>query len=59
MPRNCCSGLNQVLAEVTGDDRSEKLLYDGKSFVAFSAQKKEYARISVPEGTTIDAGVMQ
>ena len=45
---------NRVLAEVTGDDGSDKLLFDGKTLVIFSAQNKKYATMSVPEGTTID-----
>ena len=45
---------NRVLAEMTGDDGSDKLLFDGKTLVIFSAQNKKYATMSVPEGTTID-----
>jgi hypothetical protein len=30
-----------VLAEVTGDDGSDKLLFDGKTLVIFSAQNKK------------------
>jgi hypothetical protein len=45
---------NRVLAEVTGDDGSDKLVFDGKTVVIFSAQKKKYANLSVPDGTTID-----
>ena len=45
---------NRVLAEMTGDDGSDKLLFDGKTLVIFSAQNKKYATTSVPEGTTID-----
>jgi hypothetical protein len=50
---------NHVLAEVTGDDGSEKLFFDGKSFVVFSAEKNKYASISVPEGTTIDGALKE
>ena len=45
---------NRVMAELTGDDGSDKLLFDGKTLVIFSAQSNQYASMSVPEGTTID-----
>jgi hypothetical protein len=45
---------NHVSAEVTGDDGSDKLVFDGKTLLIYSAQKKKYASLSVPEGTTID-----
>lgn len=45
---------NHVAAEVTGDDGSDKLVFDGKTLVIFSGQNKKYASLSVPEGTTID-----
>jgi hypothetical protein len=49
---------NRLAADVTGDDGSDKLVFDGKSFVIYSAQDKKYASASVPEGTTID-GMLQ
>jgi hypothetical protein len=45
---------NRLLAEVTGDDGSNKLAFDGKMLTIYSAQDKKYATLSVPEGTTID-----
>jgi len=45
---------NRVLGEVTGDDGSNKLVFNGKTLVIYSAQDKKYATLSVPEGTTID-----
>jgi hypothetical protein len=45
---------NKLLADVTGDDGSEKLVFDGKTLTIFSAEDKKYASASVPEGTTID-----
>jgi hypothetical protein len=45
---------NRLLAEVTGDDGSNKLVFDGKTLTIYSAQDKKYATLSVPEGTTID-----
>jgi hypothetical protein len=45
---------NHVAAEVTGDDGSDKLVFDGKTLVIFSGQNKKYASLSVPDGTTID-----
>jgi hypothetical protein len=45
---------NRLLAEVTGDDGSNKLAFDGKTLTIYSAQDKKYATLSVPEGTTID-----
>jgi hypothetical protein len=45
---------NRLLVDVTGDDGSNKLVFDGKALTIFSAQDKKYATLSVPEGTTID-----
>ena len=42
---------NRLLGEMTGDDGSNKLVFDGKSLVVFSAQEKKYVSIPVPEGT--------
>jgi hypothetical protein len=44
----------RLLADLTGDDGSGKLVFDGKTLTLFSAQDKKYASASVPEGTTID-----
>jgi hypothetical protein len=45
---------NRLLVDVTGDDGSNKLAFDGKVITIFSAQDKKYASISVADGTTID-----
>jgi hypothetical protein len=45
---------NRLLVDVTGDDGSNKLVFDGKALTIFSVQDKKYATLSVPEGTTID-----
>ena len=45
---------NRMLVDLTGDDGSGKLAFDGKTLTLFSAQDKKYASMSVPEGTTID-----
>jgi hypothetical protein len=45
---------NHMAAEVTGDDGSDKIVFDGKTLLIYSAQKKKYASLSVPEATTID-----
>jgi hypothetical protein len=42
---------NRLLAEVTGDDGSRKLAFDGKTAFVYSAAQNKYASIPVPEGT--------
>ncbi len=42
---------NRVLADVSGDDGSSKLVFDGKTATIYSAAQKKYASIPVPEGT--------
>jgi hypothetical protein len=42
---------SRLLAEVTGDDGTTKLVFDGKRIIVYSAAAKKYASISVPEGT--------
>ena len=42
---------NRLLGEVTGDDGSEKLFFDGKTLTLFSAAEKKYVSIPIPEGT--------
>lgn len=42
---------NRMLAEVSGDDGSSKLVFDGKNAIIYSAVQKKYATIPVPEGT--------
>jgi hypothetical protein len=42
---------NRLLVEVTGDDGSNKLVFDGKTAVIYSAAQNKYASIPVPEGT--------
>jgi hypothetical protein len=42
---------NGLLVEVTGDDGSSKLVFDGKTAVIYSAAQNKYASIAVPEGT--------
>jgi hypothetical protein len=45
---------NRLLAGVTGDDGSDKLVFDGKTLTIYSAEDKKYATLSAPEGTTTD-----
>jgi len=42
---------NRLMAEVTGDDGSSKLVFDGKTATIFSATQNKYASIAVPDGT--------
>ena len=42
---------NRLLAEVSGDDGSTKLAFDGKTAIVYSAAHNKYASIPVPEGT--------
>ena len=42
---------NKLFAEVTGDDGSSKVVFDGKTAVIYSAAQNKYASIPVPEGT--------
>ena len=42
---------NRLLAEVSGDDGSNKLVFDGKTAIIFSAAHNKDASIPVPEGT--------
>jgi hypothetical protein len=42
---------NRLLVEVTGDDGSNKLVFDGKTAVIYSAAQNKYASLAVPEGT--------
>jgi hypothetical protein len=42
---------NRMLAEVSGDDGSTKLAFDGKTAIIYSAAHNKYASIPVPEGT--------
>ena len=42
---------NRLMAEVSGDDGSSKLFFDGKAATVFSAAQNKYASIPVPEGT--------
>ena len=42
---------NRLLAEVSGDDGSSKLVFDGKTAIIYSAAQNKYASIAVPEGT--------
>src|SRR5437879_4716043 len=42
---------NRLLAELTGDDGSNKLVFDGKTLTLFSPQAKKYVSVPVPEGT--------
>jgi hypothetical protein len=39
------------MAEVSGDDGSSKLFFDGKTATVYSAAQNKYASIAVPEGT--------
>ena len=42
---------NRLFAEVSGDDGSSKLFFDGKTVTVYSAAQNKYASIAVPEGT--------
>jgi hypothetical protein len=42
---------NRMLGEITGDDGSAKLFFDGKTATLFSAAEKKYVSIPIPEGT--------
>jgi hypothetical protein len=42
---------NRLLAEVSGDDGSSKLVFDGKTAIVYSAAQNKYASITVPEET--------
>jgi hypothetical protein len=42
---------NRLMAEVSGDDGSSKLFFDGKTATIYSAAQNKYASIAVPEGT--------
>jgi hypothetical protein len=42
---------NRMLADVSGDDGSSKLVFDGKTATIYSAAQKKYASIPVPDGT--------
>jgi hypothetical protein len=48
---------NRMLAEVSGDDGSSKLVFDGKTAIIYSAAQNKYATIAVSEGTI--AGMMK
>jgi hypothetical protein len=42
---------NQLVVDVTGDDGSNKLIFDGKDSHCVFGHAKKYASIPVPEGT--------
>ncbi len=42
---------NRMLVDISGDDGSSKLAFDGKTAIIYSAALKKYASIPVPEGT--------
>lgn len=42
---------NRMLVDIVGDDGTSKLVFDGKTAVIYSAVRKKYASIPVPEGT--------
>ena len=42
---------NRLHVDVTGDDGSSKLVFDGKTAIIYSAVQNKYASIPVPEGT--------
>jgi hypothetical protein len=42
---------NRLLVEVSGDDGSTKLAFDGKAAVVYSAAQNKYASVAVAEGT--------
>jgi len=39
---------DRMMADVTGDDGSTKMLYDGKTLVAYNVDQKKYVSIPVP-----------
>jgi hypothetical protein len=41
---------NRIMAEVTGDDGSSKIAFDGKTAWIYSAAQNKYAKIPVPGG---------
>jgi hypothetical protein len=41
---------NKMLVDLTGDDGSAKLAFDGKTLTLFSERDKKYASMSVPKG---------
>ena len=47
---------SRLLADITGDDGTNKLVFDGKTLTIFSPQAKKYASIPAPpHDSTIDA----
>lgn len=42
---------NRMLVDISGDDGTSKLVFDGKTAIIYSAAEKKYASIPVPEGT--------
>lgn len=42
---------NRLLVDVTGDDGSRKLVFDGKTASIYLAAENKYASVPVPEGT--------
>jgi hypothetical protein len=42
---------NQLLVEVSGDDGENRLVFDAKNAVVYSAAEKKYATFPVPQGT--------
>ncbi len=42
---------NRLLVESSGDDGRNKLVFDGKNAVVYSAAANKYASVAVPEGT--------
>ncbi len=41
----------RMLVDISGDDGTSKLVFDGKTAIIYSAARKKYASIPVPEGT--------
>jgi hypothetical protein len=42
---------HRMLVDISGDDGSAKLFFDGKNATLYSATEKKYVNIPVPEGT--------
>jgi len=42
---------DRMLGEISGDDGSAKLLFDGKNLTVFSATDNKYVSVPIPEGT--------
>ena len=46
---------DKLSVDVTGDDGSHRLAFDGKAVTLYSADEKKYATLPLPAGTSIDS----